>query len=189
MLLAVGPVAVAASMFPAAIRRASARPAQEPALEPALGSTATPGDDGPAMAGARLLHRVCHVYAVAGVAVPVFGFATAGAMHVTGDAWVIVSIVLTALAAAFAQNAVPCRPSLARATTRRPSRQPSGESSDMGDRRTRMADTNDTRLWCCTDHGNGATEWMSCPQPATARPSGRGRQPLRRFRRAGSGET
>ncbi|WP_329256513.1 hypothetical protein OG417_16955 [Actinoallomurus sp. NBC_01490] len=77
---------------------------------------------------------------------PAFGFATAGAMHVTGDAWVIVSIVLTALAAAFAQNAVPRQPSQARATTRRPSRQPSGESSDLGDPHTRMANTNDTRL-------------------------------------------
>jgi hypothetical protein len=119
-VLAVGPVAVAASMFPAAVRRAAARPATEPSPEPAAGTVPTPGgadpalggaghtlggapptgDDGPAMAGARLLHRICRVYAVAGIAVPVFGFATAGAMHVTGDAWVIVSIVLTALAAA-----------------------------------------------------------------------------------------
>ncbi|MFB9833379.1 hypothetical protein [Actinoallomurus acaciae] len=85
-VLAVGPVAVAASMFPVAVRRA--------------GAGLAPGRDGPAMAGARLLHRVCRVYAVAGVAVPVFGLATAGAMHVTGDTWVVVSIVLTALAAA-----------------------------------------------------------------------------------------
>lgn len=85
-VLAVGPVAVAASMFPATVRRAAAEPAA--------------GQDGSAMAGARLLHRICRVYAVAGVAVPVFGFATAGAMHVTGDTWVVVSIVLTALAAA-----------------------------------------------------------------------------------------
>jgi hypothetical protein len=119
-VLAVGPVAVAASMFPAAVRRAAARPATEPSVEPAAGAVPAPGgadpalggaghalggapptgDDGPAMAGARLLHRICRVYAVAGIAVPVFGFATAGAMHVTGDAWVIVSIVLTALAAA-----------------------------------------------------------------------------------------
>ena len=77
-VLAVGPVAVAASMFPAAIRRA---------------------EPGSALADARLLHRVCRVYALLGIAVPVFGFATAGAMHVTGDVWVIVSIVLTAFAA------------------------------------------------------------------------------------------
>ncbi|GAA4503325.1 membrane protein [Actinoallomurus oryzae] len=128
-VLAVGPVAVAASMFPAAIRRASARPTQEPALEPALGSTATPGDDGPAMAGARLLHRVCRVYAVAGVAVPLFGFATAGAMHVTGDAWVIVSIALTALAAAVLallvlprQQALLAGPRPSTATERGPAR-------------------------------------------------------------------
>lgn len=74
-ILAVGPVTVAASMFPAAVRRG--RPEQ-----------------------VRLLHRVCRVYAVIGIAVPVFGFATAGSLGVTGDAWVLVSIALTAAAAA-----------------------------------------------------------------------------------------
>ncbi len=81
-VIAVGPVAVAASMFPAAARRAAG----------------DPGGRGPAEV--RVLHRICRVYALAGVAVPVFGLATAGAMHVMGDAWVIVSIALTALAAA-----------------------------------------------------------------------------------------
>lgn len=73
-ILAIGPVAVAASMFPAALRRA----------------------DLPAL---RVLHRVCRVYAAVGIAVPVFGFATAGVMGVTGQVWVIVSIGLTAVAA------------------------------------------------------------------------------------------
>lgn len=73
-ILAIGPVAVAASMFPAAVRRA----------------------DLPAL---RVLHRVCRVYAAVGIAVPVFGFATAGVMGVTGQVWVIVSIGLTAVAA------------------------------------------------------------------------------------------
>jgi hypothetical protein len=40
------------------------------------------------------------VYTLVGIAVPVLGFATAGAMHVTGNTWVIVSIGLTAIAAA-----------------------------------------------------------------------------------------
>lgn len=47
----------------------------------------------------RLLHRICQVYAAVGIAVPVFGFATAGAMGVMGDTWLIVSMVLTVLAA------------------------------------------------------------------------------------------
>jgi hypothetical protein len=80
-ILAVGPVAVAASMFPSAARRALADPA------------------GRAPADARVLHRICRVYAAVGIFVPVFGLATAGSMHVMGDAWVIVSIALTALAA------------------------------------------------------------------------------------------
>lgn len=74
-ILAVGPVTVAASMFPAALRR---------------------GDTDQL----RLLHRICRVYAGVGIAVPVFGFATASSLGVLGDVWLIVSIGLTALAAA-----------------------------------------------------------------------------------------
>ncbi|MGW7254921.1 hypothetical protein [Streptomyces sp. NPDC054834] len=80
-IVAVGPVTVAASMFPPAARRALAAP-----------------DDLRAGETVRLLHRICKVYAVFGVAVPVFGFATASNMGVLGSAWLIVSIALTALA-------------------------------------------------------------------------------------------
>jgi hypothetical protein len=82
-ILAVGPVAVAASRFPAALRAAAAAPGDETAL-----------------ASLRTLYRICRVYAVVGIAVPVLGLATAGVMHVTGDTWVLVSIGLTAVAAA-----------------------------------------------------------------------------------------
>ncbi|MCX4762444.1 hypothetical protein OG562_15955 [Streptomyces sp. NBC_01275] len=81
-IVAVGPVTVAASMFPPAARRALAAPDDERAGETV-----------------RLLHRICRVYAGVGIAVPVFGFATAGAMGVMGDPWLIVSIALTVLAA------------------------------------------------------------------------------------------
>ncbi|TDV55321.1 hypothetical protein CLV71_103562 [Actinophytocola oryzae] len=74
-ILAVGPVTVAASMFPAVVRRG---PAEQ----------------------VRLLHRICRVYAGIGVAVPVFGFATASSLGVLGDVWLLVSIGLTAVAAA-----------------------------------------------------------------------------------------
>jgi hypothetical protein len=73
-ILAIGPVAVAASMFPAAARAESG-------------------------AALSTLHRICRVYAAIGIVVPVFGLATAGVMGVTGNAWVIVSIALTGLAA------------------------------------------------------------------------------------------
>jgi hypothetical protein len=73
-ILAVGPVTVAASMFPAVARRG----------------------DGAAL---RLLHRICAVYAVFGLAVPVFGLATAVSLGVLGDAWLLTSIALTAVAA------------------------------------------------------------------------------------------
>lgn len=71
-IIAIGPVTVAASMFPKAVT--------------------TGGNP-------ELLHRICRVYALIGISVPVFGFATAGVMGVTGHPWVIVSIALTAAAA------------------------------------------------------------------------------------------
>ncbi|MWA15483.1 DUF2269 family protein [Streptomyces sp. BA2] len=82
-ILAVGPVTVAASMFPAALRRAQADP-RDPA----------------AVASLRLLQRICSVYAFVGVAVPVTGFATASSLNVLGSAWLIASIILTTAAAA-----------------------------------------------------------------------------------------
>ncbi|MER6984184.1 DUF2269 family protein, partial [Streptomyces carpinensis] len=81
-IVAIGPVTVAASMFPPAARRALASP-----------------DDPGAVETVRLLLRICRVYAAVGVVVPVFGFATARNMGVLGDTWLIVSIALTALAA------------------------------------------------------------------------------------------
>ncbi|TDC74513.1 hypothetical protein [Streptomyces hainanensis] len=81
-ILAVGPVAVAASIFP--------RYARLP----------EPG------AGAALLHRICRGYAAFGIAVPVFGLATGAQLGVLTDAWLITSIVLTAVAAAVLAMAV-----------------------------------------------------------------------------------
>ncbi|MFI1537577.1 protease [Streptomyces anandii] len=89
-IVAVGPVTVAASMFPPAARRALDPPPDGPRAADAVARVAT----------VELLHRICRVYAVVGVVVPVFGFATAKNMGVLGDAWLIASIVLTALAAA-----------------------------------------------------------------------------------------
>jgi hypothetical protein len=70
----IGPVTVAASLFPRYARN---------------------GEVGVA----RMLHRISRVYAVLGVAVPVFGLATAAQMGVLGDAWLLVSIALTLVAA------------------------------------------------------------------------------------------
>ena len=79
-ILCVGPVTVAASMFPPVARR--------------MLTTETP-DAG----GLQVLHRITKVYAWAGLAVPLFGFALAGGIGVMDEAWLIVSIVLTLLAA------------------------------------------------------------------------------------------
>src|SRR4029079_14272286 len=48
---------------------------------------------------ARMLHRISRVYAVLGVAVPVFGIATAVQMSVLSDACLLVSLALTLVAA------------------------------------------------------------------------------------------
>ncbi|MDQ0952224.1 putative membrane protein [Streptomyces phaeochromogenes] len=82
-IVAVGPVTVAASMFPPGARRALADPGDQRAAETL-----------------RLLHRICRVYAGLGIAVPVLGFATAMSMGVLGDAWLIASMTLTGIAAA-----------------------------------------------------------------------------------------
>ncbi|MET8769649.1 hypothetical protein [Streptomyces sp. NPDC004658] len=92
-ILAIGPVAVAASMFPPAARRTLATGPDD-----THGRAESPSGPDPA-ATLHLLHRICRVYAVVGVVVPVFGFATASRMGVLGSAWLIVSIALTTVAA------------------------------------------------------------------------------------------
>ncbi len=81
-ILAIGPVAVAASRFPASTRRLLADGTERDVSE------------------LRTLHRICRVYAVVGIVVPAFGLATAQSLDVLGDPWLIVSITLTAIAAA-----------------------------------------------------------------------------------------
>lgn len=81
-ILTIGPVAIAASMFPRFARQALASPS-----DPKSGAVV------------RILHRICRVYAVIGVLVPVFGVATAASIGVLGDPWLIVSMALTAVAA------------------------------------------------------------------------------------------
>ncbi|MFE1475906.1 hypothetical protein ACFW6N_18900 [Streptomyces cyaneofuscatus] len=90
-ILAVGPITVAASMFP--------RYAKPPA----------PGDDGPHdhdLRTAAFLHKICRGYAVVGIAVPVLGLATGAQMGVLGDAWLVASVVLTTIAAALLMSMV-----------------------------------------------------------------------------------
>ncbi|MEL7991382.1 DUF2269 family protein [Streptomyces albidoflavus] len=74
-IVAIGPITVAASMFPRLARTA-------------------PTPETPA-----LLHKICRSYAYVGAAVPVLGIATGAALGVLSDAWLVVSIVLTGVAA------------------------------------------------------------------------------------------
>ncbi|MEV0777357.1 hypothetical protein [Streptomyces sp. NPDC050428] len=86
-ILVVGPIAVAASMFPRYARLAA-------------------GEEGRFVGATALLHRICSGYAVVGVAVPVFGIATGAQLGVLTDAWLITSIVLTTIAAALLALAI-----------------------------------------------------------------------------------
>jgi uncharacterized membrane protein len=81
-ILFIGPVTVAASMFPPRARRA-------------LSDDNRAGE----VSALSTLHRITRVYAVAGLSVPVFGIATASSMGVLGDTWLIVSMILTGIAA------------------------------------------------------------------------------------------
>jgi hypothetical protein len=84
-ILAIGPIAVAVSLFPRHARRPMVDD-QDPGGRPTEVAT--------------LLHRICRGYAVAGLTVPVFGLATGARLGVLTDAWLIVSIALTTIAAA-----------------------------------------------------------------------------------------
>ncbi|WSS14948.1 hypothetical protein OG533_25960 [Streptomyces sp. NBC_01186] len=140
-ILAIGPIAVAASIFPRFGRQLAAQAAPEvragvgevtgAAIGEATGG-ASGEDEGRAFGedegrtsgeatggasrkgaverapqersgtavGAALLHRICRAYAVVGVVVPVFGIATGQQLGVLTDVWLVVSLVLTVLAAA-----------------------------------------------------------------------------------------
>ncbi|WP_338028195.1 hypothetical protein [Actinomadura graeca] len=84
-ILAIGPIAVAASLFPRHVRAA--------------------GEPGGRRVAA-FLHRTCRAYTVAGLAVPVFGVATGARLGVLTDAWLLASVALTAGAAALLALAI-----------------------------------------------------------------------------------
>ncbi|TCN35802.1 hypothetical protein EV644_11457 [Kribbella orskensis] len=87
-IIFVGPVTVAASMFPPIARR-----------------SLTAGTESAGVAGTgdvgvlRVLHRISRGYAIGGLTVPVFGLAVGAGLGVLGDYWLIISMVLTLAAA------------------------------------------------------------------------------------------
>lgn len=81
-IIFIGPVTVAVSLFPR-YARAAADPTERIRALPVL----------------ALLHRISTVYAVLGLAVPVFGIAVALQLEVLTDAWLLTSMVLTVAAA------------------------------------------------------------------------------------------
>lgn len=104
-LVAIGPVTVAASMFPKALRRAHDHAHGQSVLDTL-----------------QLLHRICRVYSGIGIAVPLFGFATASSLGVLGSGWLIASITLTAAAAALlALRILPAQEAALAAATAAPS--------------------------------------------------------------------
>ncbi|QGG41362.1 hypothetical protein [Aeromicrobium yanjiei] len=82
-ILFVGPVAVAASLFPRYAPTADA-----PAGRPAIRDAGT----------ARVLHRITRSYAAMALIVPVVGLVLAMVQGRTTEVWVVVAMVLTAVA-------------------------------------------------------------------------------------------
>lgn len=80
-IIFIGPITVAASLFP--------RFAREALSDTRRGSGAV----------AAVLHRITRVYAVLGLAVPVIGIVLAAKMGVMTDLWVLLSMVVTGGAA------------------------------------------------------------------------------------------
>ncbi|WP_236795711.1 DUF2269 domain-containing protein [Amycolatopsis sp. GM8] len=73
-IVLIGPVTVAASLFPRHARTKE-------------------------IGVLRVLHRISSGYAVAGLAVPIFGIGLAAQMHVLTETWLLISMALTAIAA------------------------------------------------------------------------------------------
>lgn len=82
----VGSITVVASLFPRYARQAFVGASER--------GTAAGADLGIA----AVLHRVTRTYALAALSVPVLGIVTAIHLHVLGEAWVLVSTALTAVA-------------------------------------------------------------------------------------------
>ncbi|MFC8077740.1 hypothetical protein ACFUN8_19635 [Streptomyces sp. NPDC057307] len=113
-ILVVGPIAVAASLFPRYARKAAE-------------------EDGGSAGAVALLHRICSAYAIVGVAVPVFGIATGKQLGVLTDAWLITSMVLTTIAAAILALAIlPGQERVIEASA-------AGEVTDIGRSAARLA--------------------------------------------------
>ena len=83
-LILIGPITVAASLFPRYARSAAA------GAEPR---------ESPAFPVAAAMHRISHGYTIPALVVPVFGIALAAAMSVLTQPWILVSTVLTTVAA------------------------------------------------------------------------------------------
>lgn len=104
-VLTVGPVTVAASMFRPAWQAVAADASVSTMQPSGEASTLRPPGAGasehPAggLATVALLHRITRTYAAIGLAVPVFGLATAASLGVLTDPWVLAALVLVAAAA------------------------------------------------------------------------------------------
>lgn len=81
-LLTIGPITVASSLFPRVTRALIADP-----LDPRAGAAAV------------LLNRICRIYAVVSIAVPVLGTSVAVLSGKFGQAWLSTSVALTLAAA------------------------------------------------------------------------------------------
>ncbi|GAF46554.1 hypothetical protein [Rhodococcus wratislaviensis] len=83
-ILFVGPVAVATSLFPR--------------YAPVTATVGGARGDERSIDTARVLHRITRIYGVLAITVPVVGLVLAAVLGRTSEVWVVVAMVLTALA-------------------------------------------------------------------------------------------
>ena len=88
-IVLIGPMTVAASVFPRYARAAVDAPAGTGPGDRSAGPTAV----------AHAMHRITRGYAVPALVVPVFGIAVGARLGVLGQVWLWISMVLTAVAA------------------------------------------------------------------------------------------
>lgn len=92
-ILFVGPVAVTTSLFPrfAPVAAGAPGPGATPAADPSVRSERS-------ASVAQVLHGVTRVYGVLALVVPVIGLVLAAVQGRLGEIWVVVAMVLTAVA-------------------------------------------------------------------------------------------
>ena len=126
-IVLIGPITVAASVFPRYARQA------------ATGSAAATAPVGGEWAVAAAMHRITRGYAVPALAVPVFGIGVGSAMGVLTQPWVLVSVGLTVVAGVLLAAGIVPGQHRVLITARQPGDLPRISAGSISDQMRRLA--------------------------------------------------